>query len=388
VCDFIAIENFRSIRSALMSFGSGVTVIVGQNGAGKSNVLRAFSLLARLARAGLGGALVQEGDLASVLWAGPEVLTREMRHGIRAVQGTRRRGPVSLRLGISSGEIRYAVDVGYSAVPSSAFALESEIKRESIWIGEKLTPTSLVADRRGPMLRLRSDDGLLRIAPATFAGHDSLLMEPSNGAQAPPVAKLRNEIAGWRFHGQFRTDRNAPARQPHVATRRFELSEDGSDVAAVLQTIRETGEELTLRTAIADAFGDETVTIEEHAGYLNMGMQRRGLLRPVTAAELSEGVLRYLMLTATLLAPKPASILFIDEPEISLNRTLLAPLARLVERASKGSQVCIVTHSIDLAERLRSLRGCRYLVITNTAGETLLHDHGLADRPVWRWPPR
>ena len=56
-------------------------------------------------------------------------------------------------------------------------------------------------------------------------------------------------------------------------------------------------------------------------------MQQHGLLRPLKAAELSDGTLRYLLWIAALLTPRPPGLLVLNEPETSLHPDLLPALA-------------------------------------------------------------
>ena len=86
-------------------------------------------------------------------------------------------------------------------------------------------------------------------------------------------------------------------------------------------------------------------------------MRQHGLLRPLTAAELSDGTLRYFLLVAALLS---AAAVGTDGPERTrreLAPDLLAPLARLVEQAAKQSQIIVVTHAAQLVSELAPLGG-------------------------------
>ena len=74
-------------------------------------------------------------------------------------------------------------------------------------------------------------------------------------------------------------------------------------------------------------------------------MSQPGLLRPLKAAELSDGTLRYLLWIAALLSPRPPELLVLNEPETSLHPDLLPALARLIARrrtalAGSGSVAC------------------------------------------------
>ena len=111
-------------------------------------------------------------------------------------------------------------------------------------------------------------------------------------------------------------------------------------------------------------------------------MRQHGLLRPLTSAELSDGTLRYLLLIAALLSPRPPALMILNEPETSLHPDLLPPLARLIVQASQRSQVIVVSHAPGLVSELAA---ARQIVLEKQLGETLVQDD---DKPVWSWPSR
>jgi len=79
-------------------------------------------------------------------------------------------------------------------------------------------------------------------------------------------------------------------------------------------------------------------------GWFEVEMQQHGLLRPLRAAELSYGTLRYMLWVAALLTPRPPGLLVLNEPETSLHPDLLLALKRLIAQASRRSQVLVVSH--------------------------------------------
>lgn len=79
-------------------------------------------------------------------------------------------------------------------------------------------------------------------------------------------------------------------------------------------------------------------------------MRREGIRRPLLAAEMSDGTLRFLCLAVALLSPRPPAFLAINEPENSLHRDMLPALARLIIEASRYSQIWLTSHSAELAE--------------------------------------
>src|SRR6202008_2855372 len=123
--------------------------------------------------------------------------------------------------------------------------------------------------------------------PYHIRPYDSMLSEFADPRQAPEVLRVREQIRSWRFYDHIRTDAAAPARASQIGTRTPVMSHDGSDVAAALQTIRETGDADALDQAIDLAFPGSRVTVEsEGAGRLGLRLHQHGLLRPLSAAEL------------------------------------------------------------------------------------------------------
>jgi predicted ATPase len=380
----VAISGYRSLRDVRLSLGS-LNVVTGPNGSGKSSLYRALRLLADVAQGRIIQSLAAEGGLQSTLWAGPESFARSVKRGEHPVQGTVRKASISLKLGFAGDDYGYAIDLGLPQPSSSAFARDPEIKVESLWTGETLGRSNLFAARNGPGVRVRGDTGEWRQVFHSLAPFDSMMTHCSDPREALELLLLRERMRDWRFYDHLRTDRDAPARRPQVGTYTPVLDSDGADLAAALQTIREIGSEGELRDAIADAFPGAGIAIAETDGYFELEMRQHGLLRPLKAAELSDGTLRYLLLTAALLSPRPPSLMILNEPETSLHPDLLPPLARLIAQASKKSQLVVVSHATALVSALAGASEARQIVLEKQLGETLVQD---SERPAWTWPAR
>jgi len=146
---------------------------------------------------------------------------------------------------------------------------------------------------------------------------------------------------------QLRTDREAPARRPSIGAYTPSLAGDGAD--------------------------------------LDVEIRQPGLLRPLTSTELSGGALRYLLLAAALLTPRPPQLMILNEPEASLHPDLIAPLARRIAAASQRSGVVVVTHSQALVEACRKAPGASEIRLEKRLGETIAPE---AETPKWIWPAR
>ena len=81
-----------------------LNLVTGPNGAGKSNLYKALRLLSDTALGSATASIAGEGSLNSVLWAGPEQLSRAMKKSEQPIQGGPRKNPVAVKLGFSDDD--------------------------------------------------------------------------------------------------------------------------------------------------------------------------------------------------------------------------------------------------------------------------------------------
>jgi len=390
----LAVAGYRSLRSLTIPLGQ-LNLITGANGSGKSNLYRALRLLAETAHGGVVSALAREGGLSSTLWAGPEKISRRMELGEVPIQGGPRHEPVALKLGFAGDEFGYAIDLGLPPPPSTspppevptAFQLDPQIKREAIWAGPFLRPANLLVDRRGAMARVREGRNW-RVIAEHLNAFESLFTQLADPVRTPEAMVLRESIRSWRFYDHFRSDRDAPARLAPLGTLTPVLSHDGADLAAAWQTIVEIGDPQALRAAVEDAFPGASVRVDTSDGRFNLLFTQHGLLRPLSAAELSDGTLRYLLWIAALHTPRPPPLMVLNEPETSLHPDLLPALARLIVQASKRSQVWVVSHAGRLIAALEEAAGCQVVALEKSLSQTRVVGLRELDEPAWYWPER
>jgi predicted ATPase len=381
----LSINNYRSILDLKIPLGQ-LNVITGPNGSGKSNIYRALRLLSQTASGGVIKALAQEGGLNSTFWAGPESLSKAMLRGEAEVEGSVRKKVVRLRLGFSTEELSYAISLGLPKSSSSLFSLDPEIKRECIWAGPYFRPANLIVDRVGPIVKVRSSR-TWDVIDHHLNVFDSLFSQIGNIKETPEIIYVRESIGNWRFYDHFRTDRDAPVRKTQIGTRTPVLSNEGDDLAAALQTIKEIGDNEALDKAISDAFPGTKLVIAQHeGGYLSVGLSQHGLLRPLTCSELSDGTLRYLLLVAALLTPRPPKLLVLNEPETSLHPDLIPALAKLILHASQKTQVWVVSHANLLIDILKQHSDCNFIELEKQLGQTKILGQSILEMPSWHWP--
>lgn len=384
----IAIHGYRSLRELILPLGQ-LSVITGANGSGKSSVSRALRLLADTALNAVVASLAREGGLPSTIWAGPEVIASSVRRGEHGVEALAKKGVASLKLGLAGDEYGYSIDLGYPPPSATMFNLDPRIKRECLWHGPVYRRAAALVERRNNFVWLAT---VKDEEPVFLTQHisdtDGMLAAIADPQRAPEMLAVREAMRGWRFYDHFRTDADSPARAAQVGTFTPVLHHEGGNLAAALQTILEIRSDESVADAIGDAFPGSRLSVSAESGRFELYLHQRGLLRPLGAAELSDGTLRYLLWTAALLTPRPPELLVLNEPETSLHPDLLPALGRLIITAASQAQVIVVTHAPMLVEVLAESPLCKRLQLKKELGETTLEGATLLDRPRWIWPAR
>jgi len=384
----VAVSGYRSLRELAVPLDR-LTIVTGPNGSGKSSFYRALRLMNDIAHGGVIRSLASQGGLPSTLWAGPEAFSRAVKSGALPVEGTRRKHPVALKLGFAGDDYGYAIELGLPIHPDR-FGLDPEIKLELLWVGAEPGRNNVLAERRGPSVRLRNKDGAWIQAETDLAAYDSMMTHCADPLEAPELLMVRERMRNWRFYDHLRTDTEAPARRPQIGTRTPALAADGGDLAAAIETIRDIGMIEAFEAAIEHAFPGHTVAVDVLSGYFEVQMRQPGLLRPLKAAELSEGTLKFLLLMAALFSPRPPGLMILNEPETSLHVDLIPALARAIGDASQRAQVLLVTHSEPLIDSIAENFPCRKIRLRKELGETLAESDADGDAPAphWTWPKR
>jgi predicted ATPase len=220
---------------------------------------------------------------------------------------------------------------------SSSFRIEKE--RVEIgsdhWLSRSPAKSELI-DRRGVILEISPPEE----QSALSYTH---LMSPQAG-----LYYLR--LLESAFYHNLRVDREAPARQAAIARLEGSLADDGQNLIPVLHTLYTGNRDFkrNLDAAMRSAFGtdyEEIVFPPAADQRVQLRLRWRSLSTEQSAANLSDGTLRFLMLIAILANPKRGDLIAIDEPETGLHPGMFPILAELAAEAAQRTQVIFTTHS-------------------------------------------
>jgi predicted ATPase len=356
----LSVKNFRSLTAVEDWRPGPLNVLIGSNASGKSNVLRAIDLLAASAQGRLARLVQREGGMNQLLWDG---------------QGN------SLSLSHSSvpftendPAIQYALELA-NLGSNGDFV----INKERFESGHLI---SLDRSREFGMIDGNTVDGecptgetLLSTASGPFI-RDRVLIAG------------RASLAGYAIYHDFHTNRDSTIRQAAVTRHETRVDADGQNLISVLHTLYTGNRDFknTVNDAMTAAFGsdfEELVFPPASDNRIQLRLRWRSLKREQSAADLSDGTLRFLFLMTVLASPDPAPLIAIDEPETGLHPSMLPIIAEHAVEASKKAQIIFTTHSPQMLDAFSSETRPLTTVVKRENGETKLHV--LDDAKLSRW---
>ena len=308
--DTISIRGFKSIAAIDDLKLGAINVLIGSNGAGKSNFVEAFAFLHALREGQLQAYVGKAGGAARILHFGPKVTDK-----------------VWLGIGFQNGGNLY----------------EIELRRTD---ADDLMPAYEAA-------------GFWNKAKGYFQPYWDTLSRSGNEAgistqTASPVATyVRRHLDSWRIYHFQDTSSNAPMKLAANLNDNRYLRPDGSNLPAFLYLLRETcpSSYVLIRNAVQlvapffDDFGLEPQQL--NSDMIRLEWRHRNTEEYFDVSSLSDGTLRFIALATLFLQPanhRP-SVILVDEPELGLHPYAVTLLASLVRQASTVTQVILATQS-------------------------------------------
>ena len=363
----IAIRGYKSLQGVDLPL-EPLTIVVGPNAAGKSNLLDAIGLLSRTA----------QSDLQSAFSGHRGEPLRSFTFDERGIEGLIERGTASFQI---------EVDIELSSTTVARVNRTITETREGHEPSRALVREKLL--RYTLKVRLRTDSGVLQVMDESLQAltndlnikksrNPFLSVVDSHSGQKKLSLRLERQSHPFEFDlGMDRTVvsmRHYTPHHPHVEALRHELASwstyylepnamrrdsalrevsrlphDGSDLASFYNTMEKKHPAVframnrALRSVLPniDLVGVSTTD----SGRLRLFIIERGIR--FEASALSEGTLRILALIGITNAPDSSSVIGYEEPENGVHPTRLAWIATLFEEASRDrtTQFIINTHS-------------------------------------------
>ena len=347
----VRLVNFFSFGDCTIELEPDLNVLVGINGSGKSNFLRAFQLL----KAGMDGRLREQ----IAQWGGIDAIrqknaVRSHGHRVVSLSFTMSGDASGMWADNYEGDIIYHVFLLGSF--NNDFSLDESIVRQDGKVYfDSLRGNAFWSNRAASEKEVENrrslNDGKELVLPIVAAN------DIFSG-----FSSLYDELRDLDIYRLFNTTEDAPMRTTVRATGVDKLLPNGDNMFQVLNT---TG---LKSTAAYDAIEAGLHDVNEHfqrfrmnvygQGSVEFYLQEKGLETPIHAAQVSDGTLSYLCLLVALYQPGRGQLVVFDEPERNLHPDMLLELGKQLERASEHCQILLTTHAPGLLNQfpLRAVR--------------------------------
>lgn len=310
--DTISIKGFKSIKAMEDFELRKLNVLIGANGAGKSNFVEFFRMLRAMADERFQKYVLESGGGDGFLFLGPK----------------------------TTSEISCRLDFGKN------------------WYEHALQPTS-----SGSLILASETTGYLDTSSTAFGLQESHIKTNKNQTSYsapgyPGVGHyIYNSISNWTVYHFHDTSPLSPMRRDQSLHDSYRLRQDASNVAPFLFNLKDDFPDIytlirnTIRL-IAPFFDDFLFRPQKKGNneQIRLEWNQKGSDFPFQPYQLSDGTIRFICLATALLQPSPPATIIIDEPELGLHPYAISLLADLIRTASDHTQVIISTQSPSLLD--------------------------------------
>ncbi len=342
----LEVEGYRSLKSQTWCPGD-LNILIGPNASGKSNLLRVLETLNSAARGGLGRYIQQEGGMEPIVWDG------QADHVILRARMT----PIPPYKDNVKDALTYKIKIARLG-KSSAYRIDYELLGNyyKVQTGEAKEPFKLLERDPRHAVVYSMDSQRFEAPPQSVPEEEALLSAAAGPFTANRfVGEFQKELADWKIHQYFSSHRDAPIRTAQVTRPDTQVDADGQNLISVLHSLYEGDRDFEdeVNTAMRAAFGEdfERLSFPPVADQrIQMRIRWRSLRREQSAADLSDGTLRFLFLLAVLANPSPPPLIAIDEPETGLHPSMFPIVAEYARDAASRAQVILTTHSPEFLD--------------------------------------
>ena len=349
----ITLENFFSFgEPTTIELNSGVNILVGINGSGKSNFLKAIKLLYE----GIGGEGFKKIFLQD--WGGFSSVANFQANEPRFIKITYEFDISKInQIGTNNGFVFYdnlIYEVTIFPVGNTSYYLSEKLYKKSE--GSEDFIYIKIENSKGVISQRKLDTNkrpLLVQYPhnkeaISFDESELVLRQISDPDRFYPQFTLRRAIENISVYDYFDTTLKSVIREPHNWSIENRLLPDGRNLTSILQHIKNKHaliyEELEKKIKdINPNFKD--MGFDSYANKIFLVLREKKLSKSVSISHISDGTLRFLILLSIFFNKNRGNFICLDEPEIGLHPDMIFSVANLIKNAARESQIILATHS-------------------------------------------
>jgi len=324
--DRLTVSGYKSLKDINVELKK-INILIGSNGAGKSNFLSVFEFLSAIYEQRLTQYIGTIGSVDRVLFQGRKVTNR-------------------IKLNIKNKQNSYYISL---VEADGALVIESE-DLEYCVLPDKCNSISISSYKR-----------------------ESGLKNYSGAKRGEYIKKYISEIHKYHFHD---TGCKSPfASDSNVINDSYGLYSHGSNIASVLYKTQKENpiiykQIIKVIQSVAPYFLDFYFKPSE-AGTIRLQWKDKYSEYIYGPSDFSDGTIRFVALTTLFLQPNLPSVIIIDEPELGLHPLAIKKLSGLIRIASqRGAQIMIATQSADF---ISEFTPDEVLTVDQNNGETVIN---------------
>lgn len=355
----ISFENFFSLKNTRVNLCNKENILIGINGSGKTNFLKAIKLLKEgVAGSGLSKLILDSwGGFDNIYFrdledkVGQQQITIEYLLDAEAVHKSGSFIKDEKKMGFTfRDDIYYKIIINKIPGLSNYYLTEELYQRpqnqnEFIYLkfhnGKGQLFGKPEENGNNPQLVKYSDIDPQELALNQVKDPDRFLIQHV----------IRKAISECVVYEYFDTTPNSRIRKPMLPTSEKRLFADGSNLPQILNTLRINHKKhfklIQKRlNEVNENFRD--IDFNFIGGNIELMLEESGLNKSIHVSNISDGTLHYLCLLAIFFNPERGRLVCIDEPELGMHPDMILNIANAIQEASGESQFIIATHSENL----------------------------------------
>lgn len=338
----ITVRGLRPIEDAELRLGD-LTVLIGENGTGKSSLIEACEIIRRAAKPG--GAFWS--DLAKIHHFPSAVL---------------RFGSQSLSLGVhiagGGDPLDYSLELGERGVLSERLTIDPPGAKKPRPVIDRSSAGAHVLDQRTGKheeAKINAPGELVLTSFGVVPPHDAIPRMIS-ALENIEVHASFDVLPAWVVRSVRRNQTVRGSQLIEPTERLALLGENLANAYYALQNEFDRSHWSETMEFVRMGLGDDVESVntraEPEGGNIALRVKYKGWDKPLTPTALSDGTLAYLAIVALVRLSKNRSLLAFDEPELHLHPKLLARALGFFESLSRRYPVLLATHSDRLLDAL------------------------------------
>ncbi|NMH24901.1 AAA family ATPase [Flavobacterium solisilvae] len=342
----IKLVNFLSFEDETFHLNKKQNVLVGINGSGKSNLLKAL----RLVKEGVSGIGLKKyvidnlGGLDNILFKSIDN-NKNSKIGLYFTLDFNILQKYGFRF---TDDVTYSIEI-YKQPSTSNYYVKENIQNNRGFI----------------YLDFDSGNGVLNELDKSATYKKTALVKYDDFIESTELAlskiydtdryfalsTIRKAIGDIIVYDYFDTTPKSNIRKPMLPTSEKRLLPDGTNLPQILNTIKINHK--SSYNKIAEMLNEVNPKFKGFdfnfiGGNIELMLEEEGLNSSVHVNNISDGTLRYLCLLSILFNPDRGSLICIDEPEVGLHPDMISNIGNSIIEASENSIFLISTHSENL----------------------------------------